>query len=241
MSGESDPCSLGPAVNNGASSGDVDPARVQMNADAGRSEGRRRVIAVGLTGGIGAGKSTALAEFSAAGALILSADRIVHDLYEDPSLAARVVARLGPGVMGSGGGIDRSRLATVVRNKADELRWLEEITHPLVTAEIERAISAAPDGSVLVCEVPLLFEAGLEEVFDLVVTIEASESERRRRSAHRTHPDAFAEFERLQTTTKERTAGSDLVFHNEDDVSALRTFVRDAYARALALLEDRPS
>ncbi len=198
-------------------------------------ETQRRAVAVGLTGGIGAGKSTALSLFAESGALTLSSDQIVHDLYLQPALVARLVERFGPGIIGPDGDVDRGSLGASARSSNEGLRGLEEIAHPLVAAEIEQFVRGAPAGSVVVCEVPLLFEAGLEHLFDLIVTVEAPVEERMRRSAHRTRREDFEEFERLQATTEERVTGSDLVFHNEGDVAALRTFVRSAYARAAAL------
>ena len=195
------------------------------------------VVAVALTGGIGSGKSTALAMFSDEGALTLSADQIVHDLYREPAVVARIAERFGDGVVGQDGSVDRRSLSEAVGENPEHLRWLEEVTHPLVAAEIERSIADAPPGSVLVCEVPLLFEAGLEEFFDLIVTVEASPEERMRRSAHRTSMEAFLEFDRLQASAARRAVGSDLVFHNEGDLGALRTFVRSAYTRAVTLLD----
>ena len=205
------------------------------SADA---ESGRRIVAVGLTGGIGAGKSTTLTMFAEEGALTLSADLVVHDLYRRPEVVHQVVERFGPDVLGSDGTLDRRRLAGAVRGRREALRWLEALTHPLVAAEIERFIGAAPEGSVVVCEVPLLFESGFQDKFDIIVTVEAAQGQRLRRSAHRTPREAFLEFERLQASTEERAQGSDLVFRNDGDLAALRAFVRSAYARAASLLKD---
>lgn len=197
------------------------------------------VVTLGLTGGIGAGKSTALALFRELGAITVSADELVHELYACASVSAEIVARFGPGVLDDEGAVDRSRLAASVRGRRRELRWLEKLIHPLVEEEIEKVIVRAPAGTVVVCEVPLLFESGFERLFDLVVTVEASGEARRRRSTHDFDLDMFSELEGLQASSERRVAGSDLSFFNDGDMEQLRTFVREAYDQALELRGER--
>lgn len=212
----------------------------EPSGDAGRRvPGRAGVVSIGLTGAIGAGKSTALAVFHELGAQIISADQLVHELYAQPSVSAKIVSRFGPGVTNAEGRVDRARLAASVRGRPDALRWLEELVHPLVAAEIERSVAGAPAGTVVVCEVPLLFESGLDRLFDLVITIEAGEEVRRRRSIHGFDADMFSELEALQISGEERVAGSDLSFSNDGDIGRLRDFVRGALGTAQKLLEDR--
>jgi len=201
-------------------------------------ESAAAVVAVGLTGGIGAGKSTALSMFRDLGALTVSADQVVHALYARPEFRDRVVARFGQSGLDSEGAVDRGRLADSVRGDARALRWLEKLTHPAVAEEIERCIKEAPPGTVIVCEVPLLFETGSQGLFDLVVTVEAALENRRRRCIHRFDPAVFVRFEELQACTDERVAGSDLVYFNDGDVERLSEFVRGTYARAQELLEE---
>lgn len=201
------------------------------------SQERLAVVAVGLTGGIGAGKSTALALFAQEGALTISADALVHELYATSEVAARVAERFGATVLKAGGVVDRSRLAEAVRGHPRRLRWLEELTHPLVAEEIGRRLTAAPAGTVVVCEVPLLFEAGFEALFDLIVTVEAGPETRRHRSVHHFSLEQFGEFERLQASTRRRVEGSDLVFFNDGSLDDLRAFVGSAYTRARSLLQ----
>lgn len=204
-----------------------------------RREGQaaRKVVAVGLTGGIGAGKSTALGLFGDLGASTCSADEIVHQLYEQPAVAAAVAAKFGDRVLTAQGGVDRASLAGAVRGKPERLRWLEELTHPLVTEEIERRMDSAPECSVLVCEVPLLFEAGYERLFDTVVTVEAGPEVRRQRSDHDFDLEQFSELEALQASRERRTKGSDFAFSNEGGLEALREFVDRVYVSALADLK----
>jgi dephospho-CoA kinase len=205
------------------------------------TQARREVVSVGLTGGIGAGKSTALAMFGELGALTFSADEVVHDLYEQPAVGALVGAHFGRGVLDEHQAVDRPRLAETVRGRPDELHWLEKLTHPRVAKEIERRIGEAPEGTVVVCEVPLLFESGHETLFDLMVTVEAGEELRRRRSVHGFGLDQFSELEGLQASSERRREGSDLVFVNDGGLDDLRDFVRRAYESARGLLgQGRP-
>ena len=197
---------------------------------------RRKVVAVGLTGGIGAGKSTALALFGELGARTLSADKIVHDLYRQRGMSAEIAAHFGAHVVDERGFVDRVRLAHEIRGRVDRLRWLESLTHPRVAERIRAWIKTAPPETVSVVEVPLLFEADLAGLFDMVVTIEAGEQVRRRRSVHSFDLDQFAEFEILQASEERRVEGSDLVFCNNGTVDDLRRFVCEAYHHARAFL-----
>jgi dephospho-CoA kinase len=196
---------------------------------------RPDVCAVGLTGGIGAGKSTALRFFAEAGALTFSADGVVHELYRHPDVRQALVEHFGPDILGVDDEVDRRLVADAVRGRPDLLAWLEALVHPLVREETGRFIAEAPPGAVVVCEVPLLFEAGMRDCFDLVVTVEAGAEQRRERSVHGFDLDMFAELEALQASSERRVTGSDLVFVNDGHVEHLRAFVRDAYQRARLL------
>jgi dephospho-CoA kinase len=197
----------------------------------------RRVVAVGLTGGIGAGKTTALGLFAEAGAITLSADSMVHDLYTQARVITKISDHFGSQVLDERGAVDRAALARRVRRRRSELRWLEQLTHPMVAKDFRRKIESAPTGSVVVCEVPLLFEAGYEGLFDLLVTIEARSDTRRARSVHGFDLGQFTEFESLQASTEQRVARSDLAFVNDGDVDQMRSFVQDAFKKARGMLD----
>jgi dephospho-CoA kinase len=198
---------------------------------------RPDVAAVGLTGGIGAGKSTALRFFAGFGALTLSADEVVHQLYLRGDVKQALAEHFGAQVLGPDEEVDRRRLAGAVRVRRDELVWLESLTHPLVGEEITRFVREAPSAAVAVCEVPLLFETGMSGIFDLVVTVEAGGEARRKRSTHSFGLELFGEFEALQASSERRVAGSDLAFSNDGDIEHLRAFVRQAYERARILAD----
>lgn len=199
--------------------------------------GHRGLVAIGLTGGIGAGKSTVLSMFADLGAVTVSADALVHDLYGRSDFVAKLVERFGPDVADPKGGVDRRALARVVKDQPEGLQWLEQLTHPLVKADLERVIKEAPPGSVVVCEVPLLLEAGFEALFDLLVTVEAGRDNRLVRSADRFDADVFDNFEGLQASTAQRVAASDAVLVNDSSPELLRRSVGEVFERALSMLK----
>jgi len=145
-----------------------------------------RPIAVAITGGIGAGKSTALAAFRAHGAATVSSDEIVHHLLAaDDAVREALVDRFGSDVLNDDGRPDRAAIGRRVFGDPEELAWLESLLHPLVSAEYLRwreqlaGLPEPPD--VCVTEVPLLYEVGAEERFDAVVVITAPRQLREQR------------------------------------------------------------
>jgi dephospho-CoA kinase len=143
-------------------------------------------VAVAITGGIGAGKSTALAAFRAHGAATVSSDEIVHHLLSsDLDVREAIVARFGAGVLGEDGVPDRGRIAAIVFDDAEALAFLEALLHPLVSREYlswrEQLATLSDPPNVCVTEVPLLYESGGETRFDHVVVITAPRQLREQR------------------------------------------------------------
>ena len=137
-----------------------------------------RPLAVAITGGIGAGKSTALASFRRHGAATVSSDEIVHHLLAtDPDVKEALVERLGEDILGVDGVPDRDRIAHRVFKDREALDFLEKLLHPLVSREYmtwRDQLAALPDApQVCVTEVPLLYEVGAETRFDKVVVVTA--------------------------------------------------------------------
>ena len=137
-----------------------------------------RPLAVAITGGIGAGKSTALECFRRHGAATVSSDEIVHHLLAtDPDVKRALVEQLGDEILGDDGNPDRERIALRVFKDRDALDFLEKLLHPLVSREYmtwREQLAALPDPpDVCVTEVPLLYEVGADERFDRVVVITA--------------------------------------------------------------------
>jgi len=183
-----------------------------------------RPVSVAITGGIGAGKSEALAAFARHGAATVSSDEIVHHLLKQPDVRNRVIGRMGNGIVNDDGEIDRGALATVVFNDPDALAWLEEQLHPLVAAEYlqwrEQLGRLANAPRVCVTEVPLLYESGAEERFDRVVVITAPTKLRRSRSTVATE-----EREARFLPDAEKVKRADYSFKNTGSLDELDAFV----------------
>jgi dephospho-CoA kinase len=132
------------------------------------------VLLVGLTGGIGSGKSEVARRLVAHGAVLIDADVVAREVVEPgtPGLAA-VVAEFGEGVLLPDGSLDRERLGSIVFADADRRAALNAIVHPLVGERMRELRDAAPDGSVVVYDVPLLTENDLAGMYDTVVVVDA--------------------------------------------------------------------
>jgi dephospho-CoA kinase len=188
-----------------------------------------RPVAVAITGGIGAGKSEALKAFARNGAATVSSDEIVHHLLRRPDVREAVVERMGRGIVAPDGEIDRAALATVVFNDREALAWLEELLHPLVSAEYlewREQLAALPDAPrVSVTEVPLLYETGGDERFDKVVVITAPSKLRRARSLV-TMDDREARL----LPDSEKVQRADFSFKNTGSLEDLDAFVKSVLA-----------
>ena len=183
-----------------------------------------RPVAVAITGGIGSGKSEALKAFARHGAATVSSDEIVHHLLRRPEVKQKVVERVGNGVVAPDGEIDRGALATAVFNDREALAFLEELLHPLVSAEYLKwrdDLARLPDPPrVCVTEVPLLYEVGGEARFDKVVVITAPTKLRRARS-QLTVDERDSRF----LPEKEKVARADFAFSNTGSLEELDAFV----------------
>ena len=188
-----------------------------------------RPVAVAITGGIGAGKSEALEAFRRHGAATVSSDEIVHELLRHDDVKAAIVARLGHGVVGPEGELDRGAIGTAVFNDREALDWLERLLHPLVSAEYLRwrdELGRLPTPPrVCVTEVPLLYEAGSDKNFDKVVVVTAPRKLRQARS-----PVAVDEREVRLLDDKEKIARADYAFVNTGTLDELDAFVASVMA-----------
>src|ERR671922_1427021 len=149
-----------------------------MTSDPTGSAATSRPIAVAITGGMGAGKSTALEAFRRHGAATVSSDEIVHHLLRtDPQVRHALLERFGEEILGADGVPDRGRIAARVFQDREALDWLETLLHPLVSREYlvwREHLAALPNApQVCVTEVPLLYEVGADSRFDKVVVITA--------------------------------------------------------------------
>jgi dephospho-CoA kinase len=187
------------------------------------------MLKVGLTGGIGAGKSEVSRLLVGYGAVLIDADRIAREVVEPgtPGLAA-VVEAFGPGILTADGTLDRPALGSIVFADPDRLAALNAIVHPLVRARSAELERAAGPGTVVVHDVPLLVENGLAPLYDLVVVVDASPETRLDRLVRlrgMTESDARARMA-AQATREERRAVADLIVDNDGPLEALEPQVR---------------
>ena len=185
------------------------------------------MLRIGLTGGIGSGKSTVAGLLAARGARIVDADRIAREVVEPgtPGLEA-VVAAFGQEVLTPEGALDRPALAAVVFTDPDARRRLDGIVHPLVRARATELVAAAPPDAVVVQDVPLLVETGQAGSYDLVLVVEADLDTRVRRLVDRglAEDDARARIA-AQASDEQRRAVADVVLDNSGSVADLEAQV----------------
>jgi dephospho-CoA kinase len=188
---------------------------------------------VGLTGGLGAGKSEALRLLGELGAATLSTDAVVHELLSGDELRDVVVARFGPDVAVDGD-LDRSRIAERVFGDAEATAWLEGTLWPLVGERVASWRASVPVDQVAVVEVPLLFESGMEGAFDSTIAVIADEEVRAERAGARGHA-AVAERSGRQLSQQEKAQRADFTVRNDGSLDELK----QTLSRVLAKL-DRP-
>jgi dephospho-CoA kinase len=175
---------------------------------------------VGLTGGVAAGKSEALAAFARLGAATISSDTLVHELLDDPEVRSRLVERWGEAVV-SDGSLDRGRVGAIVFNRPEELEWLERVLHPLVSERVASWRQRLPaEVPVAVVEVPLLFEARMDDEFDTTVAIVAADETRAERAGAR-GTDLLERRTERQLTQDEKAARADHVIRNDGSLEEL--------------------
>jgi dephospho-CoA kinase len=175
---------------------------------------------VAVTGGVAAGKTTALQALERLGAATLSSDAIVHDLLAEPDVREALVDRWGDGILADGG-VDRRRVGEIVFRRPEELSWLEGRLHPMVGERIA-AWRAALDPTVplAVVEVPLLFESGMDVAFDATIAVVASEETRTGRAGARGTELMEGRTSR-QLPQHEKAARATYVVANDGDVAEL--------------------
>lgn len=202
------------------------------------------LVRVGLTGGIGSGKSTVARLFAELGAHVIDADALAREVVEPGTAGlAAIVARFGDGVLAADGSLDRRALAAIVFTDAASRRDLDGIVHPLVrrrSAERRRRLAAEEPGAVVVEDVPLLYEAGLAGDMDLVVVVTAPLEIRVERAVLR-GMDADDVRARIagQASDAERASIADVVLDNSGDEAALRRQVLDCWQERILPLGSR--
>jgi dephospho-CoA kinase len=194
---------------------------------------RFRVPFVGLTGGLGSGKSTALAALARLGAATISTDAVVHELYASPEVLDAVTGRWGQDVA-PGGVADRAAIARHVFAAPEEREWLEGLLWPLVGQRVwsfrteQEAADPAPKAAIV--ETPLLFEAGMDAMYDATIAIVADEELRRSRAAARGH-EAVDERAARQLTQDEKAQRATFVVRNDGTEADLEAALSSVLAK----------
>jgi dephospho-CoA kinase len=179
---------------------------------------------IGLTGGIGAGKSAVAARLAELGATVIDSDRLAREVVEPGTEGlAQVVEAFGPEILDANGALDRAALARRVFGDDEARKRLEGIVHPLVRDRAAELTAAAPPDAVIVNDVPLLVEAGLARLYDKVVVVLASEETRLARLTMQrgmSIEDARARIA-AQATDEQRRAVADVVIVNDGTLDEL--------------------
>ena len=189
-----------------------------------------RPLTIGLTGGIAAGKSEALAAFERLGAATISSDAVVHELLDSEPLLGRLIDRWGAEIVADGG-VDRTRIGEIVFADPSELSWLEAQIHPLVGERVGAWMAALPEGTeVAGVEVPVLFESEMAAVFDTTLAVVSSDEARRARAEARGHA-LVGEREARQLGQEEKAARAEHVVENDGSLEDLERALSDLLAR----------
>jgi dephospho-CoA kinase len=180
------------------------------------------MMRVGLTGGIGSGKSTVATMLEARGAVVVDADAIARDLVEPGGAAlAELVTEFGPRILREDGHLSRAELASMAFSDRRATDRLNAIMHPLIRAEAERRIADQPEAAVVVYDMPLLVETGQRDLVDVVVVVDVPEDLQVDRAVRLRGLDD-ADVQRrmtVQASRSDRLAAADVVIDNSGSVA----------------------
>ncbi|GLW12253.1 dephospho-CoA kinase [Microtetraspora sp. NBRC 13810] len=190
------------------------------------------MLKVGLTGGIGSGKSEVARRLSARGAVVIDADKIAREVVEPGTEGlARIVEVFGEGVLRADGALDREKLGSIVFPDKEKLASLNAIVHPLVGTRVAGLQAAAPGDAIVVYDVPLLAENNLAPMYDVVIVVDAADEIRLDRLVHArgmAEADAKARIA-AQASRDERLAVADLIIPNEGPLEELDARVDEVW------------
>ena len=188
---------------------------------------------IGLTGAIASGKSEALAALGRLGAATLSTDAVAHAVLDEEGTRAQLAERWGPDVAPAGR-VDRARVGEIVFGRPDELAWLESVTHPLVALRVvEWRAGLEPSTPLAVVEVPLLFETGMEGVFDATLAVTAGDERRAAWAGERGTSDVGGRAGR-QLSEDEKAARATFVVANDGSLDDLQAKLHELWPRLVA-------
>ncbi len=191
---------------------------------------------LGLTGGIGSGKSTAARMFADLGAIVIDADAIAKEVLEPGQVGYEsVVNNFGEEILDSSGNIDRVILAGKVFGDTTKLKELEEIVHPAVATKVAQIRESLPAGSIIIYDTPLLIEKSLQQQFDQVIVVLAPEALRTQRLLARglAQNDIIARMSN-QATDEQRREIADYVIDNSSSLVELREEVQKVWTQISA-------
>jgi len=194
---------------------------------------RGKTIVIGLTGSIGMGKSTCAKMFARLGVPVLGADRIVHALLAEGGAAFKKIKKVYPETEGHNG-ISRKKLAALVFEDPQKLKWLEDMLHPLVFKACRSFVraEAGKKAKAVVLEIPLLFETGFDESCDIVVCASAPARIQKERVMSRPHMTAkkFRAVLAKQMPDAEKRLRADFVIRTDKDFADTRAQIKAVWA-----------
>ncbi|MEU9836700.1 dephospho-CoA kinase [Streptosporangium sp. NPDC048047] len=195
------------------------------------------MLKVGLTGGIGSGKSEVARRLAALGAVVIDADRIAREVVEPGTEGlARIVEVFGTEILRRDGALDRERLGSIVFSDAGKLAALNGIVHPLVGARVAELQDRAAEEAIVVYDVPLLAENGLAPMYDVVIVVDAADDVRLARLLElrgMTERDARARIA-AQATREDRLKVADIVVPNDGTLEELQVRAEEVWAELSA-------
>lgn len=200
----------------------------------------KNMLRVGLTGGIGSGKSAVASLLAEMGALVIDSDQLAREVVSPGSEGLhQIVDRFGSTII-KDGGLDRAALAAIVFKDDAARRDLEAITHPLIRKRFEQIVSQAPSDAIVVNEVPLLVERKMQGEFDVVITVVARDEIRRARLLARgMGSEEIEQRVKAQASDDERTAVSDVTIINDGQLADLRASVTTLWFERLKPYEEQ--
>ena len=188
---------------------------------------RRKPFRIGLTGSVGMGKSTTAAMFEEQGAAVWDADKVVHRLYGRGEAGSRALAELVPGAIVDGG-VDRARLRHMIKQDRSLLPRIEELIHPLVAGDRAK-FAETEEADVHVFDIPLLFETGQQDMYDMVVLVTAPPEIQRQRVLERPGmtEDALDDILARQMPDAKKRRLADRIIDTSEGLDAARSRVAE--------------
>ncbi len=203
-----------------------------LNCSAVGATGKKPII--GILGGIGSGKSTVAAEFAKLGSKVIDADKIAHELLDEPNIKTKIVNLFGRAILDSAGKIVREKLAEVVFTNAEKLSSINEIIHPIVLQRIEKLIkkyNSQNQVKAIILDMPLLVEVGWDKRCDKLIFVDCEKKLRLNRAKKLGFDKNQVKIrENLQISLDNKANLADNTVENNSDFSALARQVTDIFS-----------